>query len=340
MGITYASAGVNVQTGEKVAGALDQVVRKTWTHDVVPGVSGFKAMVDRGSYYLIAGMDGVGTKVLIAVMANSLTTVGQDLVAMCANDVLRVGAKPIMFLDYIATGILSPEQHLQIVDGVAEGCRVAGVPLIGGETAEMPGMYKEGHFDLVGTCVGMVEKHGLIDGSQIRPGAVLVGIASSGLHSNGYSLVRHVIFNKLMHGIDDYIGEVGCTLGEELLRPTLIYCQPVFDLLAEYPCSIQGLAHITGGGMPNKLPKALPEGLGAEIVWGSWPVHPIFGYIAKHGPVELDEMRRTFNMGIGMVAVVNDANIVPDLIARLREGHNLLAYNIGRIVEGEGVEYV
>jgi phosphoribosylformylglycinamidine cyclo-ligase len=239
----------------------------------------------------------------------------------------------------MATGKLDEAQHYDIIAGIAKGCEIGGFPLMGGETAQMPGTYSENHFDLAGFVVGRVEKARIIDGSKIRSGAVLLGIESSGLHSNGYSLARRVIFERQKLGINDRIEELGQTVADVLLEPTIIYTRPTLDLIASFPDQIQGMAHVTGGGMENKVPNALPAGLGAVVEVGSWPVHPIFTYLQKNGPVEIDEMRRTFNMGIGMVVMVNDSGVVPDLQSRLKEMHNLRSYVIGKVAEGEGVTY-
>jgi len=337
--VTYEDAGVSVEKGEEVARNIDGLLRSTWNERIIPDVSGFKAVYDDGTHYLIGATDGVGTKLLVAIMAGDASTVGEDLVAMPANDLARVGGKPLFFLDYLATGKLDENTHYEIIEGIVEGCKKAGIPLLGGETAEMPGMYGEGDFDLSGFVVGRIKKDKIIDGREIKPSATLFGIESSGLHSNGYSLVRKVFFDIKNLNVNDYVKELNQTVADVLLEPTLIYTQPILDLIEIFPNQIQGMAHITGGGMPNKLPKALPEGLGANIELGSWPVHPIFDYIARNGPVEQDEMRRTFNMGIGMIVVMNDSGAIPDLIARLEEKHDLKSYEIGRIVELEGVHY-
>jgi phosphoribosylformylglycinamidine cyclo-ligase len=337
--LTYAGSGVDVARVEVAKRKINPLLKGTWNDRIVPNVSGFKAVYDDGTHYLIGATDGVGTKLLVAIMARRLSTVGRDLVAMCANDLGRVGAHPLFFLDYMATGKLDESQHYDIIAGIAKGCEIGGFPLMGGETAQMPGMYSENHFDLAGFVVGRVEKDKIIDGRKIRKGAVLLGIESSGLHSNGYSLARRVIFEKQKLGIDDRMDELGQTVADVLLEPTIIYTKPTLDLVAAFPGQIQGMAHITGGGMENKVPNALPPGLGAVVEVGSWPVHPIFSYIQKNGPVEIDEMRRTFNMGIGMVVMVNDSGVVPDLQSRLKETHNLRSYVIGKVAEGEGVAY-
>lgn len=336
--ITYADSGVDVQRGEEVARNLTEVIRSTWNDRILPEVAGFKAVYDDGEHFLIGATDGVGTKLLVGIMAGDVTTVGIDLGMMCFNDLARVGAEPLFFLDYLATGKLEKQQHYEIVSGIAEGCRRAGVPLIGGETAELPGVYQAGHFDLAGFAIGRVRKTDLIDGKNIRSGAALLGIESSGIHSNGYSLARKVFFEILGLDINAHVPELGKTVREVLLEPTMSYTKPILDLVATFPGQIQGGAHVTGGGMPNKVPKMLPEGLGALVEEGSWPVHAVFDYLAQNGPIELQEMRKTFNRGIGMVLAVNDQGVVPDMIAHLR-AHGMKGYQIGRVVEGGGVQY-
>jgi phosphoribosylformylglycinamidine cyclo-ligase len=338
--VTYKDSGVDVEKGETVVKNIEDLLHATWNQNIVPEVSGFKAVYDMGTHYLLGATDGVGTKLMIAMMLERFDTVGEDLVAMCVNDLGRAGAKPLFFLDYMVTGKLDENDHYEIVIGIVEGCKKGGFPLMGGETAEMPGMYDPGEFDLAGFAVGYVAKDKIIDGKNIKPRATLLGIESSGLHSNGYSLVRKIIFEQENMGVDDYVEELGETIGEALLEPTIIYTKPLQDILAIFPNQIQGMAHITGGGMPNKLPKALPKGLGAYVDENNWSVPPIFNYLAKTGPVEKEEMRNTFNGGIGMVLAINDNGVVPDLAAYLLEKHSLAAYDIGKIVEGKGVNYV
>lgn len=338
--LTYRKSGVDVEKGEQVVKNLKDILRSTWNEKIIPEVAGFKAVYDDGTNYWIAGSDGVGTKLLVAMMAKNLKTIGQDLVAMCVNDIGRVGAIPLFFLDYMATGKLDEESHFDIVNGIVEGCRLAGVPLLGGETAELPGMYEEGEFELAGFAVGKVKKEKIIDGKEIKPGATVLGIESSGLHSNGYSLVRRVFFDKLKIGIHEYLPELNGVVEDVLLEPTIIYTKPVLDLIKKFPDQIQGMAHITGGGMPNKLSKIFPEGLGANIEVGSWPIHDIFHYIAKKGLVEPNEMRKTFNLGIGFIAAVNDKGVVPDLKARLQEEHHLKSYEIGKVAKNPGIHYL
>ncbi len=273
-------------------------------------------------------------------MAGKVETIGQDLVAMCVNDLVRVGAKPLFFLDYLATGKIKDDNHYEILRGIYKGCKLAGTSFLGGETAEMPGMYADKHFDLAGTAVGKVRKDKIIDGKKIKQDATILGIESSGLHSNGYSLARKVFFEIMQHEVDDYVEELEQTVASVLLEPTIIYSKPILDLIETFPDQIKGMAHITGGGIPNKLPKTLPERLGAEINRGSWPVHNVFNYIAKNGPVDDEEMNKTFNLGIGMVIVVNNLGVIPNLISRLKEKHNLKSYPIGKVIEGRGIHYI
>ena len=340
MAITYKDAGVDVEKGERVVRNLRDIVKATWDDEIVEDVSGFLGVRDRGDRYILGATDGVGTKLLVAILAGKFSTVGQDLVAMCANDIARVGGEVLFFLNYLATGKLDEKTHFKLVEGIAQGCEIGGFPLMGGETAELPGMYQAGHFDLAGFAVGEVMKDGLVDGKNIQPGMPLLGIESSGPHSNGYSLLRKIFFERLGLEVGSYLPELNATVGEALLTPTTIYSRPILGLLEHFPDQVQGMAHITGGGMPNKLPKMLPAGIAAEVQEGSWPVHAIFEYVMRHGPVDLSEMRKTFNRGIGMVAVVKDQGAVPEMQDYLREEHGLKAYEIGRTIEKKGEEGV
>ncbi|HBT26694.1 MAG TPA: phosphoribosylformylglycinamidine cyclo-ligase, partial [Pseudothermotoga sp.] len=277
---------------------------------------------------LVSGADGVGTKLKVAFMMDKHDTVGIDCVAMCVNDILVHGARPLFFLDYIAVGKLIPEKISQIVKGIAEGCTQAGCALIGGETAQMPDMYKEEEYDLAGFAVGVVEREKLLDGSKIKQRDAVIGLASNGLHSNGFSLVRKVLLGKMK--VDEYISDLKKTLGEELLTPTKIYVRTVLDVLND---KIHGMAHITGGGLLENLPRILPEGLEFRIDKNSWEVPVIFKIIQRLGKIDLKEMYRTFNMGIGFVMVV-ERDEVENLLRKLNElGQN--AWIIGDIVPGE-----
>ncbi|HAG07419.1 MAG TPA: phosphoribosylformylglycinamidine cyclo-ligase, partial [Peptococcaceae bacterium] len=281
---------------------------------------------------LVAGTDGVGTKLRVAFLMDRHDTVGIDLVAMCVNDILVQGAEPLFFLDYLAVGRLVPEKVAAIVGGVAEGCRQAGCALIGGETAEMPGFYAPDEYDLAGFAVGVVERFRIVDGRAIRPGDVLVGLASAGLHSNGYSLARRCFFDLAGCTVDTHLPELGCTVGEEMLRPTRIYVRPVLAALERF--TIRGMAHITGGGLTENIPRILPPGLKAVIETRAWEVPPVFRCIQEIGGVAEAEMRRTFNMGIGFVLVVpeKEAREVQAFLAATGES----AWIIGCVEAGEG----
>ena len=279
----------------------------------------------------MAGCDGVGTKLKLAFAAGRHNTIGEDCVAMCINDILVQGAEPLFFLDYLAVGKLEPARVEEVVAGVARGCRLSGCALLGGEMAEMPGFYPAGEYDLAGFAVGIVEKSRIIDGSSIKPGDVILGLASSGLHSNGYSLVRRVLLEQAALPLSEAPPGLERPLIDELLQPTRIYVQPVLPLLKRF--TIKGAAHITGGGLPGNLSRILPEGVGAEIRAGSWRVPPIFDLIEKLGPVSRPEMYRTFNMGIGLVLVVDPAEAEPVISALNRAGCETSL--IGAAVAGE-----
>ena len=305
-GLTYAKAGVSIEAGDALVRRISPIAAKTRTPAVVAGVGGFSALFDlkRLGYrhpILVSSTDGVGTKLKIAFMSGIHDTVGIDLVAMSVNDVLTQGALPLFFLDYFVCGKLEVEIATAVVRGVATGCREAGCALIGGETAEHPGDFPNGEYDLAGFVVGVLEKTKIIDPAKIVPGDVLIGLASSGLHSNGYSLARKVLLETGQLKIHQKIPEFGRTLGEELLEPTRIYAKSIRRLFAKYP--IKGAAHITGGGITGNLPRVLPKGRRAVIERGSWPVPPIFNLIQKIDAVEQNEMDRTFNNGIGMILV-------------------------------------
>ena len=306
-GLTYAKAGVSIEAGDALVRRISPIAGKTRTPGVVAGVGGFSALFDlkRLRYHhpiLVSSTDGVGTKLKIAFMSGIHDTVGIDLVAMSVNDVLTQGALPLFFLDYFVCGKLDVHIAEAVVRGVAAGCRLADCALIGGETAEHPGDFPNGEYDLAGFVVGVLEKTKIIDPAKIVPGDVLIGLASSGLHSNGYSLSRKVLLEKGRMKISQRIPEFGRTLGEEMLEPTRIYAKSIRRLFAKYP--IKGAAHITGGGITGNLPRVLPKGRRAVIERGSWPVPPIFNLIQKIGGVEQNEMDRTFNNGVGMILVV------------------------------------
>jgi phosphoribosylformylglycinamidine cyclo-ligase len=280
---------------------------------------------------LVSGTDGVGTKLKIAFALNKHDSVGIDLVAMCVNDIIACGAKPLFFLDYISIGKLSEKVAVELIKGIAGGCKMAGCALLGGETAEMPDFYPEGEYDLAGFAVGIVEKSKIIDGRKIKEGDSVIGIASNGLHSNGFSLVRKVLFESNKYKIDDKGSSFEQYLGEELLCPTIIYVHPVLHLLGKY--KILGIAHITGGGLSENIPRILPEGVAARINQKSWPKPPIFSLIQKEGKISDEEMYRTFNMGIGMVLIVR-ADKTEQIINELGQ-MDFPSYIIGKVVKGE-----
>ncbi|NLP44215.1 MAG: phosphoribosylformylglycinamidine cyclo-ligase [Peptococcaceae bacterium] len=338
MGYTYKDAGVDIQAGNEAVEKIKPAVASTWRPGVIGGVGGFGGLfsLDLQKYpepILVSGTDGVGTKLRFAFALDKHDTIGQDVVAMCVNDILVQGAEPLYFLDYLAVGKLVPEKVASIVEGVAEGCRQAGCALIGGETAEMPGFYKANEYDIAGFAVGVVNKDKLIDGSMIREGDVLLGLRSSGLHSNGYSLVRKVFEG---YELDRVFPELGKPLGEVLLTPTKIYVRPILEVLAKL--SIPGMVHITGGGLTENIPRVLPEGLGAEINLESWEVPPIFKLLQKIGNITMDEMLRTFNLGIGFVLIVHPAD--EEQVVQILQAQNEVPLRLGRVIPGKGVNYL
>ncbi len=317
--ITYKRAGVDIEEGERFVRLISPLVRKTFRPEVLTDIGSFGALfqLDTAKYkepVLVSGTDGVGTKLKIAFMMDRHDTVGIDLVAMCVNDILTSGAEPLFFLDYFASGKLAPEKASGVIEGIVDGCTEAGCALIGGETAEMPGFYREGEYDLAGFAVGVVERSAIIDGSGIKTGDSLIGLLSTGLHSNGYSLARKVFFDVNGMDVSSYIPDIGMTLGEELLKPTRIYAKATSAL--KQRVRVKGIAHITGGGIPGNLPRIFPEGIAAVVKKGSWPVPPIFRIIREMGNVPSDDMAGTFNMGIGCIIVVpqKDAEISLSLL--------------------------
>ena len=307
--LTYKRSGVDIEEGDKFVSLISPMVKKTFRPEVMTEIGFFSALfkLDMTKYkepVLVSGTDGVGTKLKIAFMMDKHNTIGIDLVAMCVNDILTTGAEPLFFLDYLATDKLQKEKASKIIEGIVKGCKEARCSLIGGETAEMPGFYHEGEYDIAGFSVGIVEREKIINGSTIREGDVIIGIESNGLHSNGYSLVRRLFFDIKKMNIDTHIPELGVELGEELIRPTRIYVKAFMALRDNL--EIKGMAHITGGGIPGNLPRILPKGIRADIKIGSWPVPPIFELIEKIGNIADDEMKKTFNMGIGYIMVVSE----------------------------------
>lgn len=334
--LTYAGAGVDISAGNRAVELIKKSVKSTSRPGVISGIGGFGGLfaLDIAKYrrpVLVSGTDGVGTKLRVAHLLNRHNTIGIDAVAMCVNDILVQGAEPLFFLDYLAVGKLSPEQVAEIVEGVAEGCRQAGCALIGGETAEMPGFYKPAEYDIAGFAVGVVDQQKIIDGSKIAPGDVLIGLASSGLHSNGYSLVRQALFEVAGFRPDQYLPELGRTVGEELLEPTRIYVSAVLPLMEKF--CIKGMAHITGGGLTENLPRVLPENCTAVIDRSRWTVPAVFKLLQKIGKIEEEEMLRTFNMGVGFVLAVpaEQADALLNELALCGEK----AFLIGEISAGE-----
>ena len=331
--LTYADAGVDIDKANKLVESIKKIANTTNRAGVMGEIGGFGGLFSPNlSNYenpvLVSSTDGVGTKLKIAFMMDKHDTIGIDLVAMCINDIIVQGAKPLFFLDYLSLGTVTETVVSQIIKGVAKGCQLAGCALIGGETAEMPGLYQEGEYDMAGFSVGIVDNEKIIDGTFIRNGHKLIGVASSGLHSNGYSLVRKICFNVLKMEINSYIPELGKTIGEELLEPTKIYVEFIQGLLRDIP--IHGLAHITGGGLEENIVRILPNACKIIIDENSWEQPPIFKLLQDAGNVEDKEMMRTFNCGIGMVLVVPDS-AVSDVMFR-SSALNTKTYLIGEVV--------
>ena len=334
--LTYKDAGVDIDVGNELVERIKPLVQRTRRPEVLAGIGGFGGLFALPPErfrepVLVSGTDGVGTKLMLAQQLGKHDTIGVDLVAMCVNDVLVQGAEPLFFLDYFACGKLDNDVAAAVVAGIAAGCLQAGAALIGGETAEMPDMYAPGDYDLAGFTVGVVERDALIDGASIAPGDALIAIASSGPHSNGYSLIRKVLERAPGATID------GKPAGECLLEPTRIYVKPVLALLRETP--VKGLAHITGGGLTENIPRILPPGSAAEVDTSTWQPGPVFEFLQEQGNIDTAEMRRTFNCGVGMVVVVADAD-ADRAIALLNAGGDA-AWRMGRIVAGaQDVAYV
>jgi len=334
--LTYKEAGVDIEAGNRAVRMMQSHLRSTFRPEVIDNEGGFAGLFACYTDHLkepvlVSAADGVGTKLRIAFMLDKHDTVGIDLVAMCVNDIIVCGAEPLFFLDYIAVSHLDPDNITSIISGIAAGCRQAGCALIGGETAELPEFYKEREYDLAGFAVGIVEREKIIDGSKISPGDKIIGLAGSGLHSSGYSLVRKVLLEVAEFDITAYIPLLGRTLGEELLEPTKIYVNLIRSLLPDF--SLKGIAHITGGGFPDNIVRILPLGVKAVIDRGRWEVPPIFDLIRKEGNIRETEMFRTFNMGIGMILVVPAEEA--EAVATKVEERGERAYIIGHIEEGE-----
>lgn len=340
MANAYKQAGVDIEAGYEAVNRMKKHVQKTMRQEVLGGLGGFGGMFDLSKFnykepVLVSGTDGVGTKLKLAFQMDRHDTIGIDAVAMCVNDIVVQGAEPLFFLDYLAVGKAVPERIEQIVKGVSDGCVQAGCSLVGGETAEMPGMYPEDEYDIAGFAVGIVDKPKLVTGQNIKEGDILLGISSNGIHSNGYSLVRKVLLEKGGLTLDQHIDKLGHTLGEELLRPTKIYVKPILNVLKKF--EVKGMAHITGGGFIENIPRMLPEGIGAEIDYGSWPIQPIFDLLEEIGELKREEMFNIFNMGIGMVLAVSEENL-HDTIKLLEEDGEKV-FIIGRTKAGEGVTF-
>jgi phosphoribosylformylglycinamidine cyclo-ligase len=342
---TYREAGVDIDAGDEFVDRIKPLVRSTFRPEVLADLGGFGGLFKLNAKryeepVLVSGTDGVGTKLKIAFMMDRHDTVGIDLVAMCVNDIAVSGAEPLFFLDYFATGKLAVPKAQQVVAGIADGCRQAGCALIGGETAEMPSMYADGEYDLAGFAVGVVDKPKIIDGKTIKPGDAILGLASSGLHSNGYSLARRVFFEKAKLTIDAKLAELDRPLGDVLLTPTRIYAKQILALVQEFP--IKGIAHITGGGITENLPRVLPKGVRARISRKAWSVPPVFQTLSRLGQVDREEMFRVFNMGIGLILVV-PAQLATAVLRKAAEPGDR-GWQIGDIVPSSDnepeVEYV
>ncbi|MBS1400773.1 MAG: phosphoribosylformylglycinamidine cyclo-ligase [Clostridia bacterium] len=338
MAISYKDSGVDVTRGYKAVDLMKKYVKTTYNENVLGDIGSF------GGFYsisgekmeepvLVAGTDGVGTKLKYAFLLEKHDTIGIDAVAMCVNDIVCQGAKPLFFLDYYACGRLDPEAEAEVVKGIAEGCRQAGCALIGGETAEMPGFYPRGEYDLAGFAVGIVDKKKVINGKEIRPGDVLIGIKSSGVHSNGYSLVRKLFGDSDKAEMEKYDERLGGTLAEVLLKPTKIYVRSILSLISKVP--VKGIAHITGGGFLENIPRIFPEGVGCEIVKDSYEVPPVFKVMQEKADISDEQIYNTFNMGIGMVVCVSPEN-AEAAVAALEESGEEVAL-IGKTVAGKGV---
>jgi len=342
---SYKNAGVDIEKGDGFVQAIKPMVESTFRPEVLTKIGGFAGCVSLNlerykKPILVSSTDGVGTKLKIAFLMDRHDTVGIDLVAMCVNDIVVSGAKPLFLLDYLATSKLDTEKSMKVVSGIVKGCIEAECSLIGGETAEMPGFYKKGEYDLAGFAVGIVEDSQLIDGSGVTVGDKLIGIASSGLHSNGYSLVRKVILDQHKMDLEKRVEEIGELLGEELLRPTRIYVKTILNLTRDF--SIGGIAHITGGGITGNLPRIIPKGCKAIVHRGAWDIPPIFSFVKEKGKISEEEMLRTFNNGIGVILIVRPKE-VEDILGRLRS-LNEKAFIIGEVGkterEQETIEFV
>ena len=330
----YKDSGVNIEKAGRIKKSLSQLVKASWGENVLSEIGHFGGLFSLPAGYkepvLVSSVDGVGTKVLVAKMAGVFDTVGQDLVNHCANDILVQGARPLFFLDYVAAGVLDEEVVVSLVAGLGKACAENGCALIGGETAEMPGLYQGSEFDLAGCIVGIVEKSSIIDGSRVEPGDVVFALPASGMHTNGYSLARKIFFDQQGLRVNDRVDELGCTVGEELLKVHTSYVKPVTELI--HRADVKGLAHITGGGVIENLPRILPRSCDAVINKGAWPVLPVFTYLQEKGNISETEMYTVFNMGLGMIVITGpeDADSV------LKYNGDMDIYRVGEITAGEG----
>ncbi|KHF32539.1 Phosphoribosylformylglycinamidine cyclo-ligase [Paenibacillus sp. P1XP2] len=334
----YKNAGVDIAAGNEAVERMKKHVKRTFRPEVMTDLGGFGALfgLNKEKYeepVLVSGTDGVGTKLKIAFAMERHDTIGIDAVAMCVNDIVVQGAEPLFFLDYLACDKVVPEKIEAIVAGIAEGCHQAGCALIGGETAEMPGMYAEGEYDIAGFTVGVVDKSKIINGADIAPGDAVIGLSSSGVHSNGFSLVRKLLLEQEGYSLQDSIPELGGTLGDALLAPTKIYVKPLLALLEQLP--VKGMAHITGGGFIENIPRMLPDHVNVDIEYGSWPILPIFELMQRKGSISNRDMFTTFNMGIGLVLVVK-AEDAEKAVGFLKE-QGEEAYIIGKVTAGESI---
>ena len=334
----YKSAGVDIDAGNVAVDLIKDKVKTTFSRNVLTGLGSFgslfslkSALKDYEDPVMVQSIDGVGTKTIIARKMKKFNTIGVDLVSACANDILVMGAKPVTFLDYIANDRLNPETVSEIVDGMVRACKETGVSLVGGETAEMPDTYLPGEHDLVGVITGIVDKNNIITGEHISPGDILLGLPSSGLHTNGFSLARKVFFEIAKHSVDTYLESLGATVGEALLEPHINYTNHVLSALNTGEL-IKGIAHITGGGLTENVPRILPEGCAVKIKRDSWPSLPVFDYIKELGNIDTEEMYRAFNMGIGMVFIVDQksSDIVSKSLSKM-----ITVYEIGEVIEGD-----
>ena len=339
--LTYKDSGVDIDAGNESVKLIKEYVRATYREEVLGDIGGFGGLFALKKYkepVLVSGTDGVGTKLKIAFKLDKHDTIGQDAVAMCVNDILVQGAEPLFFLDYLAVGKLEPNKVAEIVKGVAKACKESGCALIGGETAEMSGFYQGGEYDIAGFSVGVVEKTKIITADLVKEGDILLGLPSSGLHSNGFSLVRKIVFERQKMTGSEYIDELGKTIAEELLTPTRLYPKTCLPLIDKFDGYIHGMVHVTGGGFYDNIPRALPDAFNVEIDGNAWTIPPIFKLLQKWGNVDWSEMFRTFNCGIGMILIVKSD--VADKICKYLDECNEKVYKIGKVVKSDSKDRV